>query len=182
MASRRSSRVSRRTRRCTASWKRSPVDRSLRLTSISLPGQHVSARNSSHGEVERFYPLFQKLGVTPAHDIMDLPGGTEVLIAGVRRATNTPPMRGGKRVVHVSLDDGTGQVSNVVFFHDVQEQIGSGVFQTHYLLVRGTTRRSGARGVSVTGAAAWDLLQVSRDHERKGMPRAGLAALQHRAG
>lgn len=118
--------------------------------------------------MERFYPLFRELGVTPARDLMDLPGGTEVLIAGVRRATNTPPMRDGKRVVFVSLDDGTGPVSNVVFFRDVQEQIGSGVFQTHYMLVRGTTRRSGARGVSVTGTAAWDLLHVQREHDMNG--------------
>ena len=61
--------------------------------------------------MERFYPLFRKLGVTPVRDLVDLPGGTEVLIAGVRRATNTPPMRGGKRVVFISLDDGTGAVS-----------------------------------------------------------------------
>ncbi|MET0954522.1 MAG: DNA polymerase III subunit alpha, partial [Cryobacterium sp.] len=95
-----------------------------------------------------------------------LPGGTEVLLAGVRRATNTPPMRGGRRVVFVSLDDGTGPVANVVFFHDAQESIGSGVFQTELMLVRGRTRRSGARGVSVTGDGMWDLVTVARNRAR----------------
>ena len=89
-------------------------------------------------------------------------GSAEVLVAGVRGATQTPPpMRSGKRVVFLSLDDGSGPVSNVVFFHDAQAQIGAPVFRTHYALIRGRTRRTGARGVSVTGEQMWDLLDVA---------------------
>lgn len=110
-------------------------------------------------QMERFYPLFRELGVTPSLTLIDLPGGTEVLIAGVRRATNTPPMRGGRRTVFVSLDDGTS-LANVVFFHDAQERIKNAVFRTQYMLVRGVLRRSGARGVSITGDMAWDLFEV----------------------
>jgi error-prone DNA polymerase len=116
--------------------------------------------------MRKFYPLFSELGVTPASELATLPGGTEVLLAGVRRATNTPPMRGGRRVVFVSLDDGTGPVSNVVFFHDAQERIGGGVFQTDLMLVSGRTRRSGARGVSVTGEGMWDLVTVAKERAR----------------
>ncbi|TFC29432.1 hypothetical protein E3O53_13585 [Cryobacterium sp. TMT2-18-3] len=83
-----------------------------------------------HHQMTRFYPLFKELGVTPASELMKLPGGTEVLVAGVRRATHTPPMRSGNRVVFLSLDDGTGPVFNVVFFHDAQAQIGAPVFRT----------------------------------------------------
>jgi len=111
----------------------------------------------SHHQMTRFYPLFTELGVTPASELVNLPGGTEVLVAGVRRATHTPPMR----VVFLSLDDGTGPVSNVVFFHDAQAKIGAPVFRTHYALIRGRTRRTGARGVSVTGEQMWDLLDVA---------------------
>jgi error-prone DNA polymerase len=117
--------------------------------------------------MRKFYPLFAELKVTPASKLATLPGGTEVLLAGVRRATNTPPMRGGRRVVFVSLDDGTGPVSNVVFFHDAQERIGGGVFQTDLMLVRGRTRRSGARGVSVTGEDLWDLVAVAKEQARE---------------
>jgi error-prone DNA polymerase len=117
--------------------------------------------------MRKFYPLFAELGVTPASELATLPGGTEVLLAGVRRATNTPPMRGGRRVVFVSLDDGTGPVANVVFFHDAQERIGGGVFQTDLMLVRGRTRRSGARGVSVTGEGMWDLVTVAKERARE---------------
>ena len=115
----------------------------------------------SHHQMTRFYPLSKELGVTPAPELVNLPGGTEVLVAGVRRATHTPPMRSGKRVVFLSLDDGSGPVSNVVFFRDAQAQIGAPVFRTHYALIRGRTRRTGARGVSVTGEQMWDLLNVA---------------------
>lgn len=89
-------------------------------------------------------------------------------------------MRGGKRVVFVSLDDGTGPVSNIVFFHDAQEQLGSGVFQTHYLIIKGETRRSGARGVSVTGTDAWDLLYVQHEHQTRGAALAEVVPLRRR--
>ena len=69
----------------------------------------------------------------------DLPGGSELLVAGVGRATNTPPMRDGGRTVFVSLDDVTGAVSNLVFFHDAQDEIGAPVFRAKYMLVRGRT-------------------------------------------
>jgi error-prone DNA polymerase len=82
-------------------------------------------------------------------------------------------MRGGRRVVFISLDDGTGPVSNVVFFHDAQERVGGQVFQTNYMLVRGRTRRSGARGVSVTGENIWNLFDVARQvKERHAVERA----------
>ena len=113
---------------------------------------------ASH-QMERFYPLFKELGVTPARDLLNLRNGTQVLVAGVRRATNTPPMRGGKRTVFVTLDDGTG-LSNLVFFPDAQERVRNKVFRTKYLLVQGTTRRSGPKGISVTGHMAWDLLDL----------------------
>ena len=74
-------------------------------------------------------------------------------------------MRSGGPVIFVRLDDGTGAVANVVFFHDAQERVGGRVFATHYLPVRGRTRRSGAKGVPVTGENLWDLLEVARQSQ-----------------
>ncbi|WEO78905.1 DNA polymerase III subunit alpha [Cryobacterium sp. SO2] len=155
------------------------------VTSLQLRGRTQSDLElldtglavSGH-RMRKFYPLFAELGVTPASALATLPGGTEVLLAGVRRATNTPPMRGGRRVVFVSLDDGTGPVANVVFFHDAQERIGGGVFQTDLMLVRGRTRRSGARGVSVTGEGLWDLVTVAKERakEKAALVKAAKAA------
>ncbi|TDW28658.1 DNA polymerase III subunit alpha [Cryobacterium psychrophilum] len=150
------------------------------VTSLELRGRtqtdlellDLNLAISDH-QMTRFHSLFTELGVTLASELGNLPGGTEVLLAGVRRATNTPPMRGGRRVVFISLDDGSGPVSNVVFFHDAQERIGAHVFQTKYMLVRGKTRRSGAKGVSVTGDNLWDLFDVAREvRERRQRERA----------
>ncbi|TFD51372.1 DNA polymerase III subunit alpha [Cryobacterium sp. Hh11] len=155
-------------------------DRAGAITSLELRGRtqtdlellDLNLAVGSH-QMKRFHALFKELGVTPASELGNLPGGTEVLLAGVRRATNTPPMRGGRRVVFISLDDGTGPVSNVVFFHDAQERVGGQVFQTNYMLVRGRTRRSGARGVSVTGENIWNLFDVARQvKERHAVERA----------
>ena len=81
------------------------------------------------------------------------------LVAGVRIATQTPPMRGGRRVVFISIDDGTGCVDSV-FFHEAQEKAGPLLFGTRLLLIRGTTRRTGPRGISLSASMAWDLSKI----------------------
>ncbi|QSZ49067.1 DNA polymerase III subunit alpha [Arthrobacter sp. D5-1] len=101
-------------------------------------------------------PLLDKLGVTTADQLLGLRNGTEVLVAGVRIATQTPPMRGGRRVVFISIDDGTGCVDSV-FFHEAQEESGPLLFGTRLLLIRGTTRRTGPKGISLSATKAWDL-------------------------
>ncbi|KUM39142.1 DNA polymerase III subunit alpha [Arthrobacter sp. EpRS71] len=100
--------------------------------------------------------LLDKLGVTTADKLLGLRNGTEVLVAGVRIATQTPPMRGGRRVVFISIDDGTGCVDSV-FFHEAQEESGPLLFGTRMLLIRGTTRRTGPKGISLSANKAWDL-------------------------
>ncbi|MGO4235680.1 DNA polymerase III subunit alpha [Pseudarthrobacter sp. YAF2] len=104
-------------------------------------------------------PLLDRLGVTTADSLLSLRNGTEVLVAGVRVATQTPPMRGGRRVVFISIDDGTGCVDSV-FFHEAQESAGPLLFGTRLLLIRGTTRRTGPRGISLSASMAWDLART----------------------
>lgn len=101
-------------------------------------------------------PILERLGVTTADKLLGLRNGTEVLVAGVRVATQTPPMRGGRRVVFISIDDGTGCIDSV-FFHEAQESAGPLLFGTRMLLIRGTTRRTGPRGISLSASMAWDL-------------------------
>ncbi|MFJ4169269.1 DNA polymerase III subunit alpha [Paenarthrobacter sp. NPDC089714] len=106
--------------------------------------------------MESHRPLLDKLGVTTADKLLGLRNGSEVLVAGVRVATQTPPMRGGRRVVFISIDDGTGCVDSV-FFHEAQEESGPLLFGTRLLLIRGTTRRTGPKGISLSASKAWDL-------------------------
>jgi error-prone DNA polymerase len=59
-------------------------------------------------------------------------------------------------VVFISIDDGTGCIDSV-FFHEAQESAGLLLFGTRLLLIRGTTRRTGPRGISISASMAWDL-------------------------
>ncbi|MGW5677418.1 DNA polymerase III subunit alpha [Streptomyces sp. NPDC003860] len=103
-------------------------------------------------------PLLADIGVTPAARIGELPHGTTVLVAGVKAATQTPPIRGGRRVIFATLDDPTG-LSDLAFFEDSHDRCASTVFHSALLLVRGTVARprSKPHSLSITGVAAWDL-------------------------
>ena len=77
-------------------------------------------------------------------------------MAGVKVATQTPPIRSGRRVVFLTLDDSTGPV-DATFFEDAQAGYAMTVFHSWLLLVRGTLRRTGPRGVSLLATGCWEL-------------------------
>lgn len=111
--------------------------------------------------VDFYTPVLDALGVTRARDMLKTRSRQEVLIAGVKVATQTPPIRSGRRVVFLTLDDATGPV-DAAFFEDAQGPYASTLFQSWMLLVRGTIRRAGPRGVSITATGCWDLAEVRR--------------------
>jgi error-prone DNA polymerase len=71
-------------------------------------------------------------------------------------ATQTPPVRSGRRVVFVTLDDATGPV-DATFFEDAQAGYASTVFHSWLLVIRGIVRRTGPRGVSLRATGCWEL-------------------------
>jgi error-prone DNA polymerase len=81
------------------------------------------------------------------------------LVAGAKAATQTPPIRSGKRVIFTTLDDGTGLV-DLAFFDDSHDACAHTVFHSWLLLVRGVVQRRGPRSLSVVGAAAWNLAEL----------------------
>ena len=116
--------------------------------------------------LEHYRPLLDELGVTPANELLNQWNRTEVLVAGVRIATQTPPMRSGKRVVFISLDDGTG-CSDSTFFEEAQNATGPLLFGTRLLVIRGRTRRTGERGISIEAERAWDLQELWRQYRAR---------------
>jgi len=109
--------------------------------------------------LEEFKPMLDEMGVVRADELVDLRSKTEVLVAGIRVATQTPPMRSGKRVVFITLDDGTG-CSDATFFEDAQARSSHILFNNKYLLISGKTRRTGVKGVSIMAENAWDLREL----------------------
>ncbi|CAG7843825.1 DNA polymerase III subunit alpha [Pseudoclavibacter triregionum] len=134
----------------------------------------VLAIDLSEHVIESYRPLLDELGVVPASSLLGLRGGAEVVVAGIRVATQTPPMRSGKRVVFISVDDGTG-CADAAFFDEAQQLTGPALFGTSLLVIQGTTRRTGERGVSVQAERAWDLKQLWAEWTRT-RPRALEAA------
>jgi error-prone DNA polymerase len=104
-----------------------------------------------------FYtPLLDALQVTRSRDVLHRRSRAELLVAGVKVATQTPPVRSGRRVVFLTLDDATGPV-DATFFEDVQGPYAATVFHSWLLVVRGVLRRTGPRGVSLRATGAWEL-------------------------
>ncbi|MFD6149995.1 DNA polymerase III subunit alpha [Streptomyces sp. NPDC060243] len=103
--------------------------------------------------------FLRELGVVSARRLREAPHGATVLVAGAKAATQTPPIRSGKRVVFTTLDDGTGLV-DLAFFDDSHERCAHTVFHSWLLLVRGTVQRRGPRSLSVVGTVAWNLAEL----------------------
>ena len=110
----------------------------------------------SHHVVDFYATMLTDLGVVRAKHLLRARSQQEVLVAGVKVATQTPPVRSGRRVVFLTLDDSTGPV-DATFFDDVQGPYASTVFHSWLLLVRGLVRRTGPRGISIRATGAWEL-------------------------
>lgn len=118
--------------------------------------------------VDFYRPLMDALGTVDAVDLLGVRNRSEVLLAGVKIATQTPPIRSGRRVVFLSLDDGTGPV-DATFFEDAQGPFAATVFDSWLLLVRGVARRTGLRGVSVRATGCWDLAALTTRYREEGL-------------
>jgi error-prone DNA polymerase len=116
----------------------------------------VLGLDASRHVIDFYRPFLSAIGAVPARDLLSCRSGTEVLVAGVKVATQTPPIRSGRRVVFVTLDDGSG-CTDSTFFEDAQGPYAATVFHSWLLVIRGVLRRTGARGVSLRATGAWEL-------------------------
>ncbi len=106
--------------------------------------------------IEFYSDFLNAIGAVRSSQLLAQRSNSSVLVAGIKVALQTPPVRSGKRVIFLTLDDGYG-CSDSAFFTDVQGDYASTLYSTSLLLVRGQTRRTGARGISIRGTGAWDL-------------------------
>jgi error-prone DNA polymerase len=106
--------------------------------------------------IEFYGDFLNAIGAVRSSDLLKQRSQSSVLVAGIKVAMQTPPVRSGKRVIFLTLDDGYG-LSDSTFFTDVQGEYANVLYSTSLLLVRGITRRTGARGISIRATGAWDL-------------------------
>ena len=112
--------------------------------------------DASRHVVDFHADFLEQLGTTRSADLLSARSRSQLLVAGVKVATQTPPIRSGRRVVFLTLDDSTGPV-DATFFEDAQGPYAATVFGSWLLVVRGELRRTGRRGVSLRATGAWDL-------------------------
>jgi error-prone DNA polymerase len=124
--------------------------------------------DASRHVVDSYAEFLDALGVTRSRDLMRRRSKAELLVAGVKVATQTPPIRSGRRVIFLTLDDATGPV-DATFFEDAQGPYAATVFHSWLLVVRGELRRTGRRGVSVRATGCWELPELFSLWEREGM-------------
>ncbi len=110
----------------------------------------------SNHVVDFYAPMLRELGVTWSRDLLHRRSRSELLVAGVKVATQTPPIRSGRRVVFLTLDDGSGPV-DATFFEDAQGPYAATLFHSWLLVVRGELRRTGPKGVSLRATGCWEL-------------------------
>ncbi|MGW3241399.1 DNA polymerase III subunit alpha [Streptomyces sp. NPDC001070] len=128
----------------------------------------VLGMDASRHLMDDHLAFLEELGAIPANRLREVRHGETVLVAGAKAATQTPPIRSGRRVVFTTLDDGTGLV-DLAFFDDSHEACAHTVFHSWLLLVRGVVQRRGPQSLSVVGAAAWNLAELVELRKKGGL-------------
>ncbi len=128
----------------------------------------VLSMDASRNLMDDHRAFLDELGVTSARRLRAARHGDTVLVAGAKAATQTPPLRSGRRVIFTTLDDGTGLV-DLAFFDDAHEACAHTVFHSWLLLVRGVVQRRGPRSFSVVGSAVWNLADLAELRREGGL-------------
>jgi error-prone DNA polymerase len=128
----------------------------------------VLGLDASRHVVDFYEPFLAALGATRAPDLVRRRSQAEVFVAGVKVATQTPPIRSGKRVVFVTLDDARGPV-DATFFEDAQGPYAATLFHSWLLVIRGHVRRTGPRGVSLRATGCWELTELHEAWQHGGL-------------
>ncbi len=106
------------------------------------------------------YAVFlDALKVCKSSDLIKLRSNQEVLVAGAKVALQSPPIRSGKRVLFLTLDDGFG-CNDLTFFEDSQQSYAHVIKGSNLIVAKGVLRRTGVRGISIRATAAWPLEEL----------------------
>jgi error-prone DNA polymerase len=124
--------------------------------------------DASRHVVDSYAEFLDELGIVRSKDLLRQRSKSELLVAGVKVATQTPPIRSGRRVIFLTLDDATGPV-DATFFEDAQGPYAATVFHSWLLVVRGELRRTGYQGVSLRATGCWELPVLAALWHREGI-------------
>ncbi|WP_068434402.1 helix-hairpin-helix domain-containing protein, partial [Piscicoccus intestinalis] len=118
--------------------------------------------------LDPYVPMLAQLPTVRSVDLRAVRSHSDIFVAGVKVATQTPPVRSGRRVVFLTVEDSTGPV-DATFFEDVQGPYAATVFGSWLMLVSGQVRRTGPMGVSLLATGAWELSALLHEWEYGGI-------------
>jgi error-prone DNA polymerase len=141
--------------------------------------------------MDLYGPLLVEIGATPAEYLRSVRNDSEVWVAGVKVASQTPAIRSGQRIIFITIDDLTGPI-DVTVFERAQARCARTVFHSWLLLVRGVVRKRGGAsllhetdptntGITVVVDEAFDLAELARDRAAGHSLAAALEGQRRRA-
>jgi error-prone DNA polymerase len=133
----------------------------------------VSGIDARRHILDLYTPVLDEIGWTPAARLKDCANNSEVWVAGVKVATQTPAIRSGQRIIFLTLDDPTGP-TDVTIFERAQPRSARTVFWSWILVVKGFVRKRGGAslvyemdprnvGITVVAQEAFDLAELARE-------------------
>ena len=133
----------------------------------------ISGIDARRHVMSLYRPLLGELGCVPGDKLHTIRNKTDVWVAGVKVASQTPAIRSGQRIIFVTIDDLTGPI-DVTVFERVQALCARTVFHSWLLLFHGEVRKRGGAslvhrteagnvGVTVVVEEAFDLAEIWRD-------------------
>ncbi|MDS1269194.1 DNA polymerase III subunit alpha [Lipingzhangella sp. LS1_29] len=137
-----------------------PTSSELRRVELAELGYEVES-HIMREYTELCAHLYAHHGAVSARDLETCRPGAEVMVLGVKVATQTPAVRSGQRVIFTTLDDGSGLV-DLTFFESVQEHCAATVFGSWLLAVRGRVTRRGTGISTLTATRAYDLAELDQ--------------------
>ena len=125
------------------------------------PAQVISIRERLYGEfrstgmcysghpMETVEEQIPQLRVTESSALPYCPDGQRVKVAGMVVSRQTPPTRSKQRIIFLTLEDRSGLI-DVAIFADAQKEGARAALGGGLLLVEGTLRKTGVKGVTIT--------------------------------
>jgi error-prone DNA polymerase len=122
-----------------------------------------------------YAPLLAEIGCVDAESLKDCHNRTEVWVAGVKVASQTPAIRSGQRIIFITLDELAGPI-DITVFERVQPRCARTVFHSWLQLVRGEVRKRGGAsfihttdrrnvGITVVAEEVFDLAELAQDRK-----------------
>ncbi|MGD0111855.1 MAG: DNA polymerase III subunit alpha [Armatimonadota bacterium] len=116
----------------------------------------VASELSMTGVSVRRHPLYfareklRELGVVSRSQLDRMPDGKHVKVAGVVISRQRPPIKSGRTVIFITMEDETGLL-DVTVFERVYEQWGKVIYSNSCLIVDGTLQKKGRYGTVIIG-------------------------------